>query len=472
MEAFEGDKLNRKKEAIEVTDYLINRYTVKQDAFVLNLDADWGFGKTYFLQNWQKYLESERKCKVIYFNAWKHDFSQDPLISFMTSVENQLSQYINLKGETQSYWRKMRDEALPFLAGAITKKVVGASIDEIKEVFESDEEQPEGETEEEKANNSESELAKVTSALSAKATKLALAEQKQIEKQIHKFTENLEKLSKNINDANVPLFIFIDELDRCRPSFAIQLLEVIKHLFSAKGVYFVIATASGQLSEAIKAVYGQGFDGAKYLNRFFDQTYHFVSPDTSNFASLLFNENPAIFENFDSFIIDVPWDKNGAGILVSEIANWLNAGLRDIKQSYSIMECIALSNRKKRFVTLSLSLLCLAKVSQPEVYEELKVILDPERKDYGGLEDAPEFKKLIKGINPHKRLIKGFEQDIFMESLLVLIAWNEGNVTPHTNPNSVSLQFKSKIRHYKNEYYPVNKYFELIESAARFKSNA
>ncbi|WP_100915982.1 P-loop NTPase fold protein [Pseudoalteromonas spongiae] len=205
-------KLNRKQEAIEVSDYLLNRYTVKQDAFVLNLDADWGFGKTYFLENWRIYLESQRDCKVIYFNAWKHDFSQDPLISFMASVENQLSKYIDLNGETQSYWRKMRDEALPFLAGAITKKVVGASIEEIKEVLESNEEQAEGRAEEENTNNSESEVAKVTSALSAKATKLALAEQKQIEKQIHKFTENLEKLSKNINKVNVPLFILLMNL--------------------------------------------------------------------------------------------------------------------------------------------------------------------------------------------------------------------------------------------------------------------
>lgn len=472
MEAFEGDKLNRKKEAIEVTDYLINRYTVKQDAFVLNLDADWGFGKTYFLQNWQKYLESERKCKVIYFNAWKHDFSQDPLISFMASVESQLSQYINLNGEAQSFWSKMRDEALPFLAGAITKKVVGASIEELKEVLENSEEQPEDGTDEEKADNSESELAKVTSALSAKATKLALAEQKQIEKQIHKFTENLEKLSKNINDANVPLFIFIDELDRCRPSFAIQLLEVIKHLFSAKGVYFVIATASGQLSEAIKAVYGQGFDGAKYLNRFFDQTYHFVSPDTSNFASLLFDENSSIFEKFESFVVDVESDKNGEGILISSIAEWLNAGLRDIKQAHTLMECIALSHKNRKFVTLPLALLCVAKIAQPAIYSKMKTFFHSGIKGLETVLDRPKYKE-VRDYNPFNIVSKELDQDILNESIKVLVYSNGGTLmNPGVNKRTISKIFHNQLLHYEHQYYPVSEYFEIIESAARFKSNA
>jgi len=55
------------------------------------------------------------------------------------------------------------------------------------------------------------------------------------------------------------MFILIDELDRCRPTYAIELLENIKHLFDIEGLYFIIATDSTQLSYSINAVYGNKF---------------------------------------------------------------------------------------------------------------------------------------------------------------------------------------------------------------------
>lgn len=72
-----------------------------------------------------------------------------------------------------------------------------------------------------------------------------------------------------------PFFVLVDELDRCRPSYAVHLLERIKHLFEVDGVAFVFATNSQQLQHSIAGAYGQGFDGFTYLKRFFDRTYIF-----------------------------------------------------------------------------------------------------------------------------------------------------------------------------------------------------
>ncbi|QDE47832.1 hypothetical protein EIN43_17235 [Enterobacter hormaechei] len=66
----------------------------------------------------------------------------------------------------------------------------------------------------------------------------------------------------------MPTFIFIDELDRCRPNYAIDMLETIKHLFDINNVVFVIATDKEQLSHSICSVYGSGFDATRYLDRF------------------------------------------------------------------------------------------------------------------------------------------------------------------------------------------------------------
>jgi KAP-like P-loop domain-containing protein len=72
-----------------------------------------------------------------------------------------------------------------------------------------------------------------------------------------------------------PVFVLIDELDRCRPSYAVSLLERVKHLFSVEGVVFVIATDTEQLGYAVSGAYGNSFNGARYLKRFFDRTYRF-----------------------------------------------------------------------------------------------------------------------------------------------------------------------------------------------------
>lgn len=79
-------------------------------------------------------------------------------------------------------------------------------------------------------------------------------------------------------DVPLPLYVIVDELDRCRPTYAIALLERIKHLFNVDNVVFITGTAGRQLSSSIAAVYGQNFDAWRYLHRFFDRTYQLAEP--------------------------------------------------------------------------------------------------------------------------------------------------------------------------------------------------
>lgn len=69
-----------------------------------------------------------------------------------------------------------------------------------------------------------------------------------------------------------PLFVFIDELERCRPTYAVEMLETIKHIFNIEHVVFVIATDKAQLQHSIRAIYGSGFDSRLYLDRFFNRS--------------------------------------------------------------------------------------------------------------------------------------------------------------------------------------------------------
>ena len=66
------------------------------------------------------------------------------------------------------------------------------------------------------------------------------------------------------------IVIFVDELDRCNPSYAVRLLEDIKHYFSIDNVTFVFSVNLSELQHMVKIVYGDQFDAFRYLDRFFD----------------------------------------------------------------------------------------------------------------------------------------------------------------------------------------------------------
>jgi hypothetical protein len=76
-----------------------------------------------------------------------------------------------------------------------------------------------------------------------------------------------------------PIVIIIDELDRCRPTYAIKLLEEIKHLFDVPGLVFVFGMHGDQLAHSVKAAYGQQFEATSYLSRFIGRRYKLKTPN-------------------------------------------------------------------------------------------------------------------------------------------------------------------------------------------------
>ena len=74
-----------------------------------------------------------------------------------------------------------------------------------------------------------------------------------------------------------------DELDRCRPSYAVEFLEVAKHLFSVDRIVFVLAVNLDQLAHSVRALYGSDFDAKGYLRRFVDVDFYLPDPDRDAF---------------------------------------------------------------------------------------------------------------------------------------------------------------------------------------------
>ena len=81
----------------------------------------------------------------------------------------------------------------------------------------------------------------------------------------------------------LPLVIVIDELDRCRPSYAVELLEAAKHIFAVDKIVFVLAVNRTELAHSVRALYGAKFDAIGYLNRFFDVDFQLPNPARTQF---------------------------------------------------------------------------------------------------------------------------------------------------------------------------------------------
>ncbi|MGS0534878.1 KAP family P-loop NTPase fold protein [Pseudoalteromonas sp. SaAl2] len=287
-EYFPADKLDRARYATFLTRLLTqegfdeNRPQKEQKRnYVLNLNAEWGAGKTYFLKRWSQELKN---FPVVYIDAWQQDYSDDPFLTVIAGIIKQLSAQANFAITIPNKAASMFKAVAPAIAQGLTKKITGIDLDELNALLFSDDEGEETEkVESSKQNNSE--FSPAVKALAQNLIKEHEAKNKSIEVIKSKLADWVSKFEQQ-KDKELPIFVFIDELDRCRPSYAVEMLETIKHIFDVKGIVFVVATDTEQLQHTIKSVYGEGFDAKVYLGRFFNSRYSLKRPVLKDFLSV------------------------------------------------------------------------------------------------------------------------------------------------------------------------------------------
>lgn len=265
------DFMGRQQSSEFLTKYIVANEHVK----VLNVNSPWGAGKSFFMQRWKAELSKKHVC--IMFNAWETDYSAEPLLALITCIEQQTQDKLDLTA-TEAGRRAVNltanilRKAAPLIAKGLVKKYIGVELDDLLGKDGGD-----------------------TSADSAKDFVSSLIEdQSKTTEHVEDFkaavVERLSTAAEN-NSLKAPAFIFIDELDRCRPTYAIELLERIKHFFELKDCKFVIASDSSQLAHSIRAVYGQGFSSENYLKRFFDAEF---SLDNTNLWAFVRRNLPSV----------------------------------------------------------------------------------------------------------------------------------------------------------------------------------
>lgn len=227
---------------------------------------------------------------VAIVNAWADDHADDPLLSFVTAIDGALQ--VGAAGKLKKPLSKLSQ-----VAGQVVAAGAKGLVKQTATRFLGDE----------ATKELAALLGKETSDALFSASKEASAyADKQFDEQAKAFFEKFRAGQRSIGEFRkqlaeilrspawsthrLPLFILVDELDRCRPNYAVSVLERMKHLFEVNEVVFVMATDTGQLQHSIRALYGSEFDSASYLFRFFDQTYRFAKPAIGNFVANHFSD--------------------------------------------------------------------------------------------------------------------------------------------------------------------------------------
>ncbi|MGD9712945.1 MAG: P-loop NTPase fold protein [Thermomicrobiales bacterium] len=260
---FEHDRLGRAP-AVKFVAELLEK---TGGPFVMALDAPWGTGKTTFVRMLEaELIRSGFAC--INFNAWQVDYVTDPLVALVSAIE-QVDLKAGDKGAVfrEGFKKVSRVTGLVAKRGAIaTAKAITLGALEL-----------------------DAEIERLAAELAGGLTSDVVAAFQRERQLLETFRRELESaiglLAKS--EKKGTLIFIVDELDRCRPTFAIELLERIKHLFDVPNIIFLLALDKGQLEASAAKVYGERIDAVEYLRRFIDLEFSLPTPDMSAFTAAL-----------------------------------------------------------------------------------------------------------------------------------------------------------------------------------------
>ncbi|WP_353572208.1 P-loop NTPase fold protein [Candidatus Albibeggiatoa sp. nov. BB20] len=249
----EDDIFNRKSHAEALTNLVIN----SDDALVISLDGQWGEGKTTFVKMWQGLLE-QKDVPNIYIDAFANDYVDDAFIAIASEITSYADEH-KIKGgvdEVIAFQEKAKKVGVQLLSWSAKTAIKAMTLGAIRDA------------DIEELKNIQGDIEKGASSLIEKFIDDRLTSHAQNVELIKAFKDELSELPSKLKKGDKPLVIIIDELDRCRPTFAVEIIEKIKHLFSVENVMFVLVMNKAQLEESIKSIYGQNIDAHTYLQKF------------------------------------------------------------------------------------------------------------------------------------------------------------------------------------------------------------
>ena len=335
---FEGDLLNRKQYADVLTQIVKNT----EDGFTLSINADWGYGKTTFVKMWDAMLQSEG-YKTIYFNAWESDFVSEPMLALIDGLRNTTFDQ-DFAFEQRQQLSATVDTIIGITRAIPVIKIIGDVGKAVKDGVD-------------QCIEDTNDFQRTQS----------------LQSLVAEFKERLSNYAKTISK-DKPLIIFVDELDRCRPDYAVQMLERIKHFFAIDNIIFVLSVDKKVLCKSIEAVYGGlKIDTEAYLRRFVDIEFDLPEPEIDLFAKALFDQKE-IGEYFTTY-----YDINSGEHREERLKDTLidcflsqSNSLRDVEKYFNRLEIILNSQALPHASADLIAYMLYLYMFHREVYEELR----------------------------------------------------------------------------------------------------
>ena len=434
--------------------------TNDNNSYVIGINAPWGSGKTFFTQMLMSYLQGDwektgldpdarklavestgsdtpadakEKFSVVYYDAWKNDFWDN---AFEPLFDN-LVKTVLLSAEADAY---ALSDILKSAGKIIAYAIKGYAAKKIADYFESgmiDKINEEAGRIWANASNPDYLTSKTFPDYDAFKAAIAL-----LQGYLAKAVEVKKKL-----------VIIIDELDRCKPTFAVQTLEIVKHLFNVEGLVFIFALDIHQLSHCVKVVYGNEFDATGYLERFFNYLTilphgRFSSPEqTRLFINKMGLQNK--YESFDDNLIK-------SFVKITELFSLSLREVKTVLTTYSVLleTVLAQYTEYPNALILYFYFLCM-KYKDPVLFsggvfsnqsEDVAALLNKKKIPFIDKYEDAEYEKFIKIIGANGKIaeteyyvIKDNKRDRF-DSFL-----ENGDIITGVNENIMLTKNKASV---------------------------
>ncbi|CAM4052595.1 KAP family P-loop NTPase fold protein [Catellicoccus marimammalium] len=296
--------------------------------FSISLDGRWGSGKTVFLKQLEylanrtdipKTSEDEEIIKfkddyiAIYFDSWSYDKYDDPLLTILYLLINQLKDMELLKDKVKETIAKLLSSLGYVLANTILEKF---GIDSILDNYQN---------------------------INAKKNDQSMYEN------IMSIEEKIDLIGNSLNEIlgytkKKRILFIMDELDRCNPNFAISLLEITKHIFISPNINCIFGINKFELSKIISHYYGD-IDSITYLDKIFNYSFNLPIPTKIHLRNYIEYIYTSIYKKdipdhsskldgklsiLDLFIHELPKIFNNANVSLREI-NFITSQLDSIR---------------------------------------------------------------------------------------------------------------------------------------------
>lgn len=232
-----------------------------QTGYSFAIDGEWGSGKTWILQELEKQLleEKDNKYLIFHYNAWENDFYDEPLVAILSVMIECLKKQKTKVKEKDSV-KKVVTSSINALA-----KVAGTIIEQKWKVNPND------------IIESVKDSGKVIGDI--KLTKSDFNNMLPLENALKQIKDVITKVSKELN-----IVLFVDELDRCLPEYAIKVLERLHHICNGMPVIQILAINKKNLADSISSVFGKNFYNSPYSD---EQTNQFTESYLQKFVDAI-----------------------------------------------------------------------------------------------------------------------------------------------------------------------------------------